>query len=72
MVRDEEIKLKDNISQQNTVDDYLQLAKHPGFARLLLSTKDNTQPNSIFSDHICRVNRHGTRKVKMIAITGMP
>lgn len=52
------------------MDDYLQLSKHPGFTQLLLQTKDNTHPNSIFSDHICRVNKWGTRKVKLIAITG--
>lgn len=67
---EERVKLKQEAIKSRPVEDFLQLAKSPGFASLMIKMKDYTDPNSLYTDHICRINRHGTRKVKLIAVTG--
>lgn len=67
---EERVKLKTEMIKNRPVEDFLQLAKNPGFASLMLKMRDKTDPNRIFTDHICRINRWGTRKVKLVAVSG--
>lgn len=64
------MRLKTEAIMNRAVEDYLQLGRHPGFASIMAKTKDYTDSNRIFTDHVCRINRWGTRKVKLVAVTG--
>ena len=67
---EDRVKLKQEAIKNRPVEDFLQLARNRHFANIMDKMKDYTDPSCIYTDHVCRINRWGTRKVKLIAVTG--